>query len=225
MCTVLGSNCALMIKTLPCQLGRQRSPELTAAGKKARLARPPQLPTLSLKAGGLPELSGRGRGERGPLASCRGHLRRGPAAGDRREEQGPHRRHWAGRLRDPLPFRDLALQRGTPGRVGCRSWRFHGTSAGPRRPPEVAGFHPPTLFKTSWREGGGSVGRDRTSTQASTPSSPAQLSRPAPPPRKRLRCRGHHVLGQDLASALSCRCRLTTRPPWHSGNRAAGPRN
>lgn len=32
---------------------------------------------------------GRGRGERGPLASCRGHLRRGPAAGDRRKEQAP----------------------------------------------------------------------------------------------------------------------------------------
>lgn len=88
----------------------------------------------------------------------------------------------------------------------------------PDGPPKWRGPTPPTLFKTSWGAGV-SVGRDRTSMQASTPSSPA------PPPRELLRCWGHHVLGQGLASAHSCRCRLTTSPPWHSGNRAAGPRN
>lgn len=105
-------------------------------------------------------------------------------AGRRRATAGrnkpPHRRHWAGSLRDPLPFRDLAVRRGTPGRVGSRSRRSRGTSAGPRLPPEVAGFQPPTLFKTS---GGGCLWEE--TAPACRPPRPRLPPRSLDPPLPR----------------------------------------
>lgn len=189
--------------------------EARAGGGRGRLRRAgPENPKKAAAARAL-----------GPAGSCRGHLQRGRAAGDRRGNKSPpprSRRAASGAY--PAPRAQSVPASGPPqGAVGARA--AGGPSphvahaqlsgeGGPETPglasvaPEVAGFFPPPpkkAFLCVWEE---TAPACRSSTMHSWPHS----LYPFPLLGRLPWCCSHHVLGQGLVPGLCCHCWLPTRP-------------
>lgn len=180
-----------------------------AAGEKYPRRSEPENPASAPAAAGAPGWA-RAEGSGDHLGRCRGHLRR---AGGGRPQEGtsPTPPALGGQPPGPSPSAIRPCGAG-PGRVGSRSRRSRGTSAGPRTAPRSSGFQPPTLLRTSLREGV-SVGRDCTSAcRPPRPRLPPRL-RPAPPPRKPPGCWGQPRAGSRPGPRLFPVLPANHKPP------------